>query len=415
MNASSLNRMRIFLIPAVGWLLLQWTVSFTFNPQEFSIDLSMISSRSHLKESWKVIPSLAFKGVMDVSVSEAPGAIDFSLKEADTQYIRIKARLLDPKQELRISVNQHPWKNLRISRKPGVQKWSGTVPAEMLQSGENRITFQSSTPAPVFIEKFSVRNYRSDPDISRFFIGLDQSFRGKRWLSIQWVSLPWLLILALLLWAVELGAACFWNRIYRVRSELSTEKIIWTGFMVPLFLFFVFICISSFTPYLVLLTLPTYWMIWGAGILAVHLICALIGIIRRVIDQVAFFLEQSFLAARTFSGRIPRWIGSVLFIGNYLFRNIKPFVKKNVFNPAGAYRLYAGSMIIAAVCLIFQALFYLLLVSDPAKIVDAHGAYPFLRKTAEMVADMGTLVLPILVFVSFSSRNHPQSDKNSLQ
>ncbi len=408
MNASSLNRMRVFLIAAIGWLMLQWTVSFTFNPQEFSIDLSMISSRSHLKENWKVIPSLAFKGVMDVSVSEAPGAIDFSLKEADTQYIRIKARLLDPKQELRISVNQHPWKNLKIGRKPGVQKWSGTVPAEILHSGENRITFESSTPAPVFIEKFSIRNYRSDPDISRFFIGLDQSYRGKRWLSIQWISFPWLLILALLLGAVEISADCFWNQIYRVRSELSTQKIIWTGFMVPLFLFFVFICISSFTPYLVLLTLPTYWMIWGAGILDVHLICELICLTRRALDQLAFFLEQSFLAAQTFSGRIPRWIGSVLFLGNWLLKNIKPFVQKNILNPSGAYRLYAGSMIIAAVCLIFQAFFYLLLVSDPAKIVDAHGAYPFLRKTAEMVADLGTLVLPIFVFVSFT-------DKNSLQ
>ncbi len=412
----TLNRIRITVIALIGWLLLQWTVSFTFNPQEFSLDLSMISNQSHLKENWKIIPSLAFKGVMDVSVSQAPGAIDFSLKEADTQYVRIKARLLDPKQELSISVNGHPWKNLRIGRKPGVQKWSGTVPPDMLNQGKNRIFFQSSTPAPIFIEKVSIRNYRSDPDISRFFIGLDQSFRGKRWLSIQWNSFPWLLILALFLCGVELITTYFWNHIYRVRKEVSTQQIIWTGFIVPLFLFFVFICISSFTPYLVLLTMPTYWMIWGAGIVAVHLICALIGMIRRWLEQLAFFLEQSFLSSsKVFSSRLHRWAGSLLFLGKWLFKRLKLLVQKITLNPPGVYRIYAGSMIFAAACLIFQALFYLLLVADPGKIVDAHGAYPFLRKTAEMVADLGTLLLPILVFTSFLSRNRPQSDKNSLQ
>ena len=185
MTRLAYDRTRVVLFTAIGWLLLQWTVSFTFHPHEFDLDLSMTANRDFLKETWKVIPSLSFKGVMDVAVSEAPGSVVFSLKETDTQYVRIKARLMDPKQELRVSVNQKPWKNLRISRKTGVQKWSGTIPPEFLHTGENQMTFQSSTPAPVFIEKISVRNDRSYQYISRFYIGLDRSSRGKPWLSVQ--------------------------------------------------------------------------------------------------------------------------------------------------------------------------------------------------------------------------------------
>ena len=222
------------------------------------------------------------------------------------------------------------------------------------------------------------------------------------------MSLIALVLLALVafLWLTDTITFYFWTRIYRVGNVRSAEKIILAGYVVPLFLFFVSISVSSFTPYLVLLTLRTYWMIWGVGILAAHLICVFIGIFRRILDQVEEFLEQTFFLTRTFSGGIHRKIQGLLFIGSYLLKSLKPIIQETIRDSKKAYRLYAAGMMLAAGCLILQAIFYLCMIGEAGKIVDAHGGYPLLRKIAETTADVGTLLLlPLLVLTSFLSRN----------
>ncbi|MBI4313522.1 MAG: hypothetical protein HY594_01770 [Candidatus Omnitrophica bacterium] len=382
------------------WLAFQWTVHPHFKPVEVSLDLSHMETQPSLRGQWQIVPSGTFRGIMDIYLAGANASVVFDVPQMDTYWLRVKARFLRKDQTLSTTLNGHPLAEFASAQTRLAQKFALKVSSEFFVPGTNEVTFGTNNALPVAVEKIDLRNYRSRTKGVPIFVGFDRSNFGRNWARLRWETVWMLLLLMVGVFWMDVGIRRAWSAVPGLpgwQPALIANASRAAPLLIPLGL----ITGSLVTEYVLTVGPWAFWSFCAGSILAAQLIGVPIAAawawnlfwkLPAVQEIVLLAVHPEQIPLRL-SAKIRVLYRIALIAAPQCWAWIRISWYKAMSDPWRWYAAFVIGTATAGLLLILQSSVYLFELKQDGKIVDAHGAYPWLRKAAETTGDLGMLAL----------------------
>jgi len=370
--------LRWIVLGLAFWLTFHGVVVPDFQPVEISFDMNDPSVEKALSGDWKVVWRMM--AYVDIYLIGNEGVVTFHLPKPQTVWMRLKAKFVQKGQKISLSLNGGRWQTVAVSDEiESAQKFAWIVPFEGLQAGENRLALGVSQGPPVLIEKIEIRNFRSRCDPPLLYIGIPNTFplswRGfNSTLHTLWVLGFGVLLAALYDWLSRRSIQSASNARWIPRATLGWIRWIHrVGFYIP-FVFFVGCLIASWvTSYRVFI--PAVLFLWLIPLSMAFFQC---------VDWLSRVGIWVWYKRRITQSYIFKTIGWTQWIGRH---------RGAIFQPQRWYAVMCGFWMASGLVLIVQGIIYWWIAKDVGDVVNLHGGYPFLRRLAEWLWDVGFFAL----------------------
>lgn len=313
--------MAIGLVAGTGWLIApSWT------SVNMDVDLSHTTAQTAIVSGAEIVPSLKWRGVMDVYDAGKPLVLAISLPARDAYFWRIKLAFREVGQQIRVFLNGTSVAQWTAAKgNDAAEKFQLRTQPGTVHEGRNLVEFRhDGPPRSVRYEQVRARNYRTEIVPGAAYLA-DRAAAARRLAAWGWLG--WCLIVGAAFGAVVIVGSRLVNWAY---GGSAAQAAAWRWLPIPVLTAVVVagILVERVSPYRLLLS-PLAGLILLVGLAGVHdLVVMLPGLVWRgcrwAIRRLAGLQLPVRMSLRSIQQLIPwllrlAWAAACL-LGRWLFR-----------------------------------------------------------------------------------------------